>query len=205
MDCRCAPPTARLSQPRRFSLSEQGAIMKGLVTIFGGSGFVGSQIVRALARRGSRVRVAVRRPGRGYRLRMLGDVGQIEVVQANIRDGPSVGRALEGAEACVNAVGVLHESGRQRFDALHADGARAIAEACGSIGVGRFVQVSALGAASDSPSLYARTKAAGEAAVRQAIPSAVVLRPSVVFGAEDHFFNRFAEMAMRSPVLPLIG
>lgn len=179
--------------------------MQGLVTVFGGSGFVGAQVVRALARKGSRVRVAVRNPGRGYRLRMLGDVGQIEVVQANIRDIPSIVRALDGAEACVNAVAVLHESGRQRFQALHVDGARAVAEACGDLGVERFVQISALGASPESPSLYARTKAAGEAAVRQVIPSAVVLRPSVVFGPEDHFFNRFAEMATVSPVLPLIG
>lgn len=179
--------------------------MQGLVTVFGGSGFVGAQVVRALARKGSRVRVAVRNPGRGYRLRMLGDVGQIEVVQANIRDTPSILRALDGAEACVNAVAVLYESGRQRFGALHVDGARAVAEASREMGVERFVQISALGASPDSPSLYARTKAEGEIAVRQAMPSAVVLRPSVVFGPEDHFFNRFAEMAMASLVLPLIG
>ncbi len=179
--------------------------MQGLVTVFGGSGFVGAQVVRALARKGSRVRVAVRNPGRGYRLRMLGDVGQIEVVQANIRDTPSILRALDGAEACVNAVAVLHESGRQRFEALHVNGARAVAEASRDLGVERFVQISALGASPDSPSLYARTKAEGEAAVRQAVPSAVVLRPSVVFGPEDHFFNRFAEMATISPALPLIG
>ncbi|MDB5479542.1 MAG: NADH-ubiquinone oxidoreductase 39 kDa subunit precursor [Caulobacteraceae bacterium] len=179
--------------------------MQGLVTVFGGSGFVGAQVVRALARKGSRVRVAVRNPGRGYRLRMLGDVGQIEVVQANVRDRPSIVRALAGAEACVNAVAVLYENGRQRFGALHVDGARALAEASRDMGVERFVQISALGAAPDSPSLYARTKAEGEAVVRRVMPAAVVLRPSVVFGPEDHFFNRFAEMAMVSPVLPLIG
>jgi NADH dehydrogenase len=179
--------------------------MKGLVTIFGGSGFLGSQVVRALARRGSRVRVAVRRPGRGYRLRMLGDVGQIEVVQANIRDASSVARALEGAEACVNAVAVLYEAGRQRFESLHVEGARAVALAAREAGAGRFVQISALGASAGSSSLYARTKAAGEAAVREVIPSATVLRPSVIFGAEDAFFNRFAAMATVSPALPLIG
>jgi len=179
--------------------------MQGLVTVFGGSGFVGSQVVRALARKGSRVRVAVRNPGRGYRLRMLGDVGQVEVVQANIHDAPSIERALDGAEACVNAVAVLYERGRQRFQALHVDGARAVAEASRTVGVERFVQISALGASAASPSLYARTKAAGEAAVRDVTPSAVILRPSVVFGPEDHFFNRFAEMATISPVLPLIG
>ena len=179
--------------------------MRGLVTVFGGSGFVGSQVVRALAKRGSRVRVAVRNPGRGYRLRMLGDVGQIEVVQANIRDAPSVARALGGAEACVNAVAVLYESGRQTFDALHVEGARAIAQGAKAQGVERFVQISAIGADAASPSRYARTKAAGEAAVREAIPTATIIRPSVVFGAEDQFFNRFAAMAMVSPALPLIG
>ena len=179
--------------------------MKGLVTVFGGSGFVGSQIVRALAKRGSRIRVAVRQPGRGYRLRMMGDVGQIEVVQANIRDADSVARALEGAEACVNAVAVLHQSGRQTFSALHVDGARAVAEAAKAAGIDRFVQISAIGADERSPSLYARTKAAGEAAVRAVTPSATILRPSVVFGPDDQFFNRFATMATLSPALPLIG
>jgi len=179
--------------------------MQGLVTVFGGSGFVGGQVVRALARKGSRIRVAVRQPGRGYRLRMLGDVGQIEVVQANVRDAPSIARALEGAEACVNLVAVLHEAGRQTFEALHVEGARAVAAAARDVGVERFVQVSAIGAAADSSALYGRTKAAGEAAVRELLPSAVVLRPSIVFGPEDHFFNRFAQMAQLSPALPLIG
>jgi NADH dehydrogenase len=179
--------------------------MKGLVTVFGGSGFVGAQVVRALARRGSRVRVAVRQPGRGYRLRMLGDVGQIEVVQANVRDAGSIARALDGAEACVNAVAVLYESGRQTFQALHVDGARAVAVAARAAGAGRFVQISSIGASPQSRSLYALTKAAGETAVREAIPGAVILRPSVVFGQGDQFFNRFAEMAMISPALPLIG
>ena len=179
--------------------------MKGLVTVFGGSGFVGSQIVRALAKRGFRLRVAVRRPGRGYRLPMLGDVGQIEVVQANIRDADSVARALDGAEACVNAVGVLYESGRQTFADLHVEGARRVALAAKARGVRRFAYISALGADPRSPAKYARSKAAGEAATREAIAEAVVLRPSVVFGADDHFFNRFAAMALVSPALPLIG
>jgi uncharacterized protein YbjT (DUF2867 family) len=179
--------------------------MKGLVTVFGGSGFVGSQIVRALARAGSRVRVAVRQPGRGYRLRMLGDVGQIEVVQANIRDDASVARALEGAEGCINAVAVLHESGRQTFEAVHVEGAHRAAAAAARAGVARFVQISAIGADPNSPAAYGRTKAAGEAAVREAFAGAAILRPSVVFGPDDHFFNRFAEMAMISPALPLIG
>jgi uncharacterized protein YbjT (DUF2867 family) len=179
--------------------------VQGLVTVFGGTGFVGRQVVRALARVGRRVRVAVRNPGRGYRLRMLGDVGQIEVVQANIRDPDSVGRALDGAEAAINAVAVLYETGRQRFDALHVDGARLLAQSAADRGIERFVQISALGAAAQSRSRYAATKAAGEAAVREVLPSAVILRPSVVFGPDDHFFNRFAAMATISPALPLIG
>ena len=138
-------------------------------------------------------------------MRMLGDVGQIEIVQANIRVPSSVDRALEGAEACVNLVGVLHESGRQRFQSLHAQGASVIAAAAKAHGVQRFVQLSAIGADLQSPSKYARTKAMGEAAVRQAFPMAVILRPSVVFGPEDDFFNRFARLAALSPVLPLPG
>jgi NADH dehydrogenase len=184
--------------------------MQGLVTVFGGSGFVGAQVVRALAksrsaRHGVRVRVAVRNVGRGYRLRMLGDVGQIEIVQANIRDRDSIARALEGAQAAINLTGVLYESGRQSFESVHVDGARNVAAAAKSAGVSGFVQMSALGADPASPSLYARTKAAGEAAVREIHPRAAIIRPSIVFGQEDNFFNRFAAMAAMSPALPLIG
>lgn len=179
--------------------------MKGLVTVFGGSGFVGAQIVRALAREAWRIRVAVRRPGRAYRLPMLGDVGQIEIVQANILDAPSVERALDGAEAVVNAVAVLYEAGRQRFADLHVGAAGELASDARARGIGRFVQISAMGASEASPSRYARSKAQGEVAVREHIVSAVVMRPSVVFGPGDHFFNRFAAMAMISPALPLIG
>jgi NADH dehydrogenase len=184
--------------------------MQGLVTVFGGSGFVGAQVVRALAksrsaRPGVRVRVAVRNVGRGYRLRMLGDVGQIEVVQANIRDRDSIARALDGAQAAINLTGVLYESGRQSFQSVHVDGARNVAEAAKAAGVSGFVQMSALGADSASPSLYARSKAAGEAAVREVYPRAAIIRPSIVFGQEDSFFNRFAAMAVMSPALPLIG
>ena len=179
--------------------------MRGLVTVFGGTGFVGRQVVRSLAKQGWRIRVAARNVGRGYRLRMLGDVGQIEVVQANIRDADSVGRALDGAEACVNLVGVLYESGRQGFATLHAEAAGAIAQAAAARGITRFVQMSAIGADAASPAKYARTKAAGEAAVRAVLPSAVILRPSIVFGAEDAFFNRFAGLTTFSPALPLIG
>ncbi|HEY5070671.1 MAG TPA: complex I NDUFA9 subunit family protein [Caulobacteraceae bacterium] len=179
--------------------------MKGLVTIFGGSGFVGAQIVRALAREGFRIRVAVRRPGRAYRLPMLGDVGQIEIVQANILDLPSVGRALDAAEACINAVAVLHEAGRQRFTALHVAAAEEVARAAKSRNIQRFVHISALGADERSHSRYGRSKAQGETAVRTHVASAVMIRPAVVFGPGDDFFNRFATMATVSPALPLIG
>jgi len=179
--------------------------MQGLVTVFGGTGFVGRQVVRALARKGLRVRAAARQPGRGYRLRMLGDVGQIEVVQANIRDPASVARALEGAEACINLVGVLYEAGPQKFASVHAEGAGRVAQAARDAGVARMIQVSAIGADAGSPSQYGRTKATGEAAVRAAFPTATVIRPSIVFGPEDDFFNRFAQMASISPALPLIG
>ena len=179
--------------------------MQNLVTVFGGSGFVGSQVVRALARQGLRVRVAVRQPHLAHTMRLMGDVGQIEVVQANVRVADSVRRALQGAVACVNLVGVLYETGRQKFDAVHVDGARNVATIAKELGVERLVQVSALGADAASTSKYARTKAAGEAAVRAAFPEAMIVRPSVMFGPGDDFFNKFAEMAVISPALPLIG
>lgn len=179
--------------------------MRGLVTVFGGTGFVGRQVVRALAKQGWRVRAAARNVGRGYRLRMLGDVGQIEVVQANLRNPASVARALDGAEACVNLVGVLHETGRQRFQTIHAMGSKVVAEAAAARGIVNFVQMSALGADAESPAKYARTKAMGEQAVREIIPSAVIVRPSVIFGSEDQLYNRFAALAGFSPVLPLVG
>lgn len=179
--------------------------MKNLAVVFGGSGFLGTQVVRALVRDGWRVRVAVRNTGAAYRLPMQGEVGQVGIVQANVRDRPSIDRALEGASACVNAVGVLYESGRQRFEALHADGAGAVAAAAAQAGAAHFVHLSAIGADAASPSAYQRSKAAGEAAVRAAFPGATVLRPSVVFGTADSFFNRFAAMAAVSPALPLIG
>lgn len=179
--------------------------MQGLVTVFGGTGFIGRQVVRALAKKGLRVRAAVRQPGRGYRLRMLGDVGQIEVVQANIRDKASIARACEGAEAVINLVGLLRETGRQRFLAIHGMGARNIAEAAVAAGARRLVQISAIGADADGVAKYARTKAEGEAAVREVFPDATIIRPSIVFGPEDDFFNRFGQMSAISPALPLIG
>jgi len=179
--------------------------MQGLVTVFGGTGFIGRQVVRALARRGYRVRAAARNEGAGYRLRMLGDVGQIEVVQANIRNRASIERALDGAVACVNLVGVLYETGRQGFQSVQAMGAKTVAQCAAAQGITRFVQMSALGADANSASKYARSKAEGEAAVREVIPTAVVIRPSIVFGPEDSFFNRFGQMAAISPVLPLVG
>jgi len=179
--------------------------MQGLVTVFGGSGFIGAQVVRALAKRGYRVRIAVRRPSVSYRMRVLGEVGQIELVQANLRNGPSIARALDGAEACVNLVGVLYEQGRQGFQTLHAKGAGDVAAAAAQRGITRFVQISALGADEAGASKYARTKAMGEAAVRQAVPQAVIIRPSVVFGVDDSLFNRFASLASRLPVVPLPG
>jgi len=157
-----------------------------------------------LAKEGRRIRVAVRRPWAAYKLRLLGDVGQIEIVQANARAPDSVERAMEGAESAVYAVGVLFESGPQDFAALHAEGPRVVAEAARQQGAERVVLISAIGADVHSPSSYARSKAEGEAAVREA-PGATILRPSIVIGPEDQFFNRFAALAQMSPVLPLIG
>jgi len=179
--------------------------MQNLVTVFGGSGFIGGQTVRALARKGWRIRVAVRQPHLAYEMRLHGDVGQIDVVQANIRNEASVRRALVGATACVNLVGVLYETGRQGFQSLHVMGASTVAKAARDEGVERLVQMSALGADAESPSKYARTKALGEDAVRQVYADAVIARPSIVFGPQDDFFNRFAAMANFTPVLPLVG
>ena len=179
--------------------------MQGLVTVFGGSGFLGMQVTRALAKRGYRVRVACRRTNLAYRSPLMGEVGQIQVVQANVRMPASVERALDGADAVVNLVGVLFEQGRQRFQSLHAQGARNIAEAAKARGIKTFVQVSAIGADADSRSKYGRTKAEGEAAVKALIPTATVVRPSIVFGQDDDFFNRFGALAAHAPVLPLPG
>jgi NADH dehydrogenase len=175
-----------------------------LVTVFGGSGFVGRHVVRALAKRGYRVRAAVRRPDLAGHLQPLGNVGQIQAVQANLRVRWSVDRAVEGADHVINLAGILYESGRQSFKAVQDFGARAVAEAARAAGAGLTHQ-SALGADADSESAYARTKAAGERAVLETVPDAVITRPSIIFGPEDSFFNRFANMARLSPALPLIG
>lgn len=175
-----------------------------LVTVFGGSGFVGRHIVRTLAKRGYRVRVAVRRPDLAGHLQPLGGVGQIMAVQANLRNRASVDRAIKGADHVVNCVGILFESGRNTFASVQDFGARAVAEAARAEGVG-LTHISAIGADLDSDSVYARSKGLAEASILKVLPDAVILRPSIVFGPEDGFFNKFAEMARFSPALPLIG
>jgi len=178
---------------------------KGLVTVFGGSGFLGRHVVRALLKRGWRVRAAVRRPDLAGRLQPLGLVGWVQPVQANLRFRWSVDRAVIDSDAVVNLVAIDVERRRQRFDAVNVFGARAVAEAARGAGISRLVHVSALGADANSPSAYERSKAAGEAAVFETIPGAIVYRPSLMFGADDHFFNRFASMARALPALPLFG
>jgi uncharacterized protein YbjT (DUF2867 family) len=179
--------------------------MSQLVTLFGGSGFIGTQTVRALTKRGWRVRVAVRRPHHAHDLKPLGDVGQIQIVRCDIRRPADVEAALRGADAAVNMVGVLYESGAANFQALHVEGARNIAEACRDNGVTRLVQMSAIGADANGRAQYARSKGEGEAIARALVPGAVILRPSIVFGAGDGFLNRFAALAVMAPALPLIG
>lgn len=176
-----------------------------VITVFGGSGFLGRHVTRALAKRGHRVRAAVRRPDLAFHLQPLGDVGQIAAMQANLRHKGSVERAVEGADAAVNLVGILFESGKQGFEAVQAHGARHVAEACKTAAI-PLVHVSAIGADPDSAAAYARSKAQGEDRVRRALgDQAIVMRPSIVFGPEDGFFNRFAAMARFTPALPLIG
>ena len=176
-----------------------------LIAIYGGSGFIGRHVVRALAKTGARMRIAVRRPELAGFLQPLGGVGQIIPVQANVRYPDSLLAAANGADAVINLVGILSPSGKQTFKAVQDEGARHVAEAARTAGAKAFVHMSAIGADANSPSVYARTKAAGEAAVKEVIPDAVILRPSVVFGPEDEFFNRFAALARLSPALPLIG
>ncbi len=175
-----------------------------LVTVFGGSGFLGRNVVRALAKRDYRIRVAVRRPELAGHLQPLGRVGQIHAVQANLRYPASVEAAMRDASVAINLVGILAEGGAQSFDAVQAKGAATVAKAASAVGA-RMVHVSAIGADENSLSSYGRSKAAGEKAVLAAVPSATILRPSVVFGPEDQFTNRFAALARMSPALPLIG
>ena len=179
--------------------------MGNLVTIFGGSGFVGRYVARRMAQAGWRVRVAVRRPNQAIQVRPFGTPGQVEPIACNIRDDASVAAALRGADAVVNCVGILNAVGAQSFDAVQAEGAGRIARLATAAGVAHLVQVSAIGADAASDSAYARSKAAGEAAVLAAFPGAVILRPSVIFGTEDQFFNRFAAMSRFGPVLPVVG
>jgi NADH dehydrogenase len=175
-----------------------------LITIYGGSGFLGRHVVRALAKRGYRIRNAVRRPDLAGHLQPLGRVGQIHSVQANLRDQASVERAALGADVLINLVGILFERGKQRFEAVHAKGADYVASAARNQG-SALVHVSALGADANSSSVYAQTKAEGERVALAAVPSAIIVRPSIMFGPEDEFFNRFAAIARMSPMLPLIG
>ena len=175
-----------------------------MVTVYGGSGFVGRHVVRALARRGYLIRVAVRRPDLAFHLQPLGRVGQIHAVQANLRHAPSVEAAARDAHVLINLVGILFERGRQHFNAVQAQGAELVAKAASANGV-PLVHMSAIGADENSTSLYARSKAAGERLVLAAQPQAVIMRPSIQFGPEDDFFNRFAALARLSPALPLIG
>ena len=182
----------------------------GLVTLFGGSGFIGRYAARALVEAGYRVRIAVRRPHLAGDVRLAGPPGWIDITQANVRNRMSVERAIEGADAVVNLVGILYEKGPQSFEAAQLGGAQTVAECAAAAGIKRFVQISAIGADEESRSDYARTKALAEKAVRDAIPEAVILRPSIVFGPEDDFFNKFAGMAAHpvsnvAPFLPAIG
>lgn len=174
-----------------------------LVTVFGGTGFLGRQVVQALARRGYRIRVATRRPDRAFFLQPLGAVGQIYAVQANLRDAASVARAVAGADHVVNLVGILQEGGRQRFDVLQSQGPRLIAESAAP--TANIVHVSAIGAHRQSEAAYGRSKAEGEAGLFEVRPDAVVIRPSLMFGPGDSFFNRFAALARLLPILPLTG
>lgn len=178
---------------------------KGLVTVFGGAGFVGKHVVRALVKDGWRVRVPCRRPHTANDLRVIGNVGQIQLMQANVRFEDSVMRAVEGSDAIINLVSILFEAGKQKFESVHIDGAENLARAARAAGVTNFVQVSAIGADADADSVYAQTKAKAEAIISDIVPTVDIVRPSIIFGPEDQFFNRFAGMAAMAPVLPLVG
>lgn len=175
-----------------------------MITVFGGSGFLGRHVVRALARRGYRIRVAVRRPELANHLQPLGRVGQIHAVQANLRYPESIAAAVRDSDTVINLVGILFARGRQQFDAVQAIGAEAVALAAAAHGA-KMIHVSAIGADENSTSAYARSKADGEKRVLAAVPGATILRPSLLFGPEDDFFNRFASLARFAPALPLVG
>ena len=177
----------------------------GLVTVFGASGFLGRYVIRALTARGWRVRAAVRNPHTAHELKVIGDVGQVQLMQANLRFPQSILRAVDGADAVINLVGVLFESGRQTFEALHAVGPDTIGEACAAAGITNVAHVSAIGANAESASEYSRTKYEGEMALRAHVPTADIMRPSIIFGQEDEFFNRFAGLTSFAPALPLLG
>ncbi len=179
--------------------------MSQLVTIIGGSGFVGRYIARRMAQAGWRVRVAVRRPNQALHVKPYGVVGQVEPVFCNIRDDASVRAVIAGADAVVNCVGILFEKGPNKFDDVQAEGAGRVARIAAEQGTKTLVHVSAIGADAESDSAYQRSKAAGEALVTQHFPNAVILRPSLIFGTEDQFFNRFAGMARFTPFLPVVG
>ena len=174
------------------------------VTVFGGIGFVGRYVVRELVAAGAAVRVAVRHPERGAFLKSMGEVGQVSLVRADILNEASVVSAVAGARAIINTVGILVEGGHQRFDDIHVKGAGMIAAASQSHGIEHIVHISAIGADIEAPAKYSRSKGAGENAVKSYVPGAIILRPSVVFGAEDKFFNRFAFLARVLPIMPLI-
>lgn len=179
--------------------------MPKLVTIFGGAGFLGRYIARRMAKEGWRVRVAVRRPNEALHVRPYGVVGQVDPVFCNIRDDDSVRAALAGADAAINCVGTFDKGGKNNFDAVHVEGAERIAKISAELGVAQLTHISAIGADANGDSIYAQTKAKGEAAVLAAMPDAVILRPSVMFGPEDNFFNRFGTMARYSLILPIVG
>ncbi|WP_417678140.1 complex I NDUFA9 subunit family protein [Pseudodonghicola sp.] len=179
--------------------------MSKLVTIYGGSGFVGRYITQRMARAGWRVRVAVRRPNEALFVKPYGAVGQVEPVFCNIRDDASVAAVMQGADAVINCVGILAKSGKNTFEAIHVEGAERIARLAAQEGVARMVHISAIGADTAAASDYLRSKGEGEAAVLRHMPDAVILRPSVIFGTEDEFFNRFGAMTRKGPILPLVG
>ncbi len=190
---------------QRLLAAAKAGGMDTLVALIGGTGFVGTALTEVLARKGWRIRVCVRNPARAMRLQPLGDLGQISAMQGDIRIPATLARAVEGADAVVNLVGILAEKGGQRFADIQAKGAGAAAAAAAAAGARAFVQVSAIGADAASPSAYGRSKAEGEAAVLAAFPSACILRPSLIFGAEDGFTNRFAKLIAMAPVVPVVA